>query len=341
MVEPTVHNTYGALVIGVSFAIFLFGAISLQAYRYYFAFPNDRIGFRYLVTVIWFLELGHTAGITYELYTVAVTRNDTVLAFPGLGVALLIGGLVTMLVQCFFARRLWKLLPRPYNLIGLLCVVLAIVRAIGSTFLATKAITSKDVTSFQLNWNWLVTALLSLGAFLDLAIAASMLSFLMVQRNDRLGQFGQLMDRLVAYTIRTGLFTSVTAVVVLICFQTMPGNFIWIATYAFLAKLYSNSLLAARQLRNAVTEAPERFHRSKPPSIRTTESRAQSIQERRTGTFSLRPSRPPMFSFEMHSPVYPDDSHIRGYWEELPGTPSSPQSPSRAYYGINEKPRQY
>ncbi|TFK21017.1 hypothetical protein FA15DRAFT_672978 [Coprinopsis marcescibilis] len=221
--ELNVHNTFGALQIGISFAILLFGVLCVQTFHYYFAFPDDRPSFHTLVAIVWLLDLGHTIAITYEIYTITTlcSPGGTV-AFPGLGAALLIGGIITTLVQIFFARRLWKLLPQPYNYIGIICVILALTRCGGSTFLASRAITTKDISLFRLEWDWLITALLSVGAGLDVAIAAAMIYFLLQQRENVMHR---LIDRLVAYTIRTGLFTSIAAVVVVISFKVMPENY--------------------------------------------------------------------------------------------------------------------
>jgi len=52
------------------------------------------------------------------------------------------------------------------------------------------------------------------------------------------------------WTIETGLLTSVAAVTMLVCFLLMQDNFIWIAIYTFLAKLFSNSFLVSLNARD-------------------------------------------------------------------------------------------
>lgn len=202
----SLHSTSGALQIGISLSLFLFGIISVQTYHYYQNFPDDRRLFRYLVATMWFLELAHTTAISYELYQLTVsTPRGGVLTFPGLGSALIVGGVITTLVQCFFSLRLWRLFPQPFNYVGLTCAVISVFRCIGSAFLGTQAVNT-SVEAFRANWTWLITLLLSAGAALDVAIALAMLYFLLYRRQDALTKMSnprvsRVIDRLVAFTI--------------------------------------------------------------------------------------------------------------------------------------------
>jgi len=59
------------------------------------------------------------------------------------------------------------------------------------------------------------------------------------------------------WTVETGLVTSIGAVAMLICFLIMPENFVWLAIFTFLAKLFSNSLLAALNARSVASRDKE------------------------------------------------------------------------------------
>ena len=245
MVDITPHNTYGALTVGTCIAIFLFGVITLQTLDYLTNFREDRRSFRIMVVVIWFLELGNTMSLTSELYRSSLPNSKISLRFDGLGAALIMGTLSTSMVQGFFSRRIWNLLPRPYNLIGVLCLLLAILRTGSTLFLSVNGLRDGNIIKFRVVWAWLILGILGLNTGLDMIIAISLVSFLLSQKNEGFGRFGKVIDKLVAYTIRTGVLTSVTTIVALICFETMPWNFIWMAMYCFLPKLYANSLLSS------------------------------------------------------------------------------------------------
>ncbi|KAG1783014.1 hypothetical protein EV702DRAFT_1059582 [Suillus placidus] len=52
-------------------------------------------------------------------------------------------------------------------------------------------------------------------------------------------------DRLVLWTMETGLIASLVAVLVMSFFLAMKNNYIWIGLYAILASVNANSLLAS------------------------------------------------------------------------------------------------
>ncbi|KAJ7440199.1 hypothetical protein FB451DRAFT_142098 [Mycena latifolia] len=48
-----------------------------------------------------------------------------------------------------------------------------------------------------------------------------------------------LVDKLIAWTIETGVVTSAAMLVTLICFVTMKGNYIWLGCFVVTARSYS------------------------------------------------------------------------------------------------------
>ncbi|KAF8188744.1 hypothetical protein BJ912DRAFT_1143346 [Pholiota molesta] len=266
-VHVDLSNTLGALEIGSLFAIFIFGIVTVQMYTYYTTFGKDLWYYKALVASVWYaffmmsslevlelnvssrlLEIGHTLGVSYEMYrdTIVLYGEPQLLTrFQALGSTTAIGGVITLLVQGFFAMRLFHVLPKPYSYVGIFCVLLSLVRCVAAFYLTSQALTLTSVTEYRDRMGSLITTLLVVGAAIDVIIAGSMLYYLAKKRNQGLQRIASVIDRLIAYTIRTGLLTSIAAVAMLICFQTMPNNFIWLAIYTFLAKLYSNSLLSS------------------------------------------------------------------------------------------------
>ncbi|TEB11301.1 hypothetical protein FA13DRAFT_1806108 [Coprinellus micaceus] len=224
----TLDNTFGALQIGVLIAVYLFGIVTLQCNIYASQFPDDRKIFKCLVVVVWLLELAHTISITYETYTATITyfgHPELYTQFAGFGVAMLTGGMLTMLVQSFFAWRLWTILFHPWRYIGLAAAILAVLRFAVSIFAGVEAIRTTSITTFAHRYRAMLASLLSVGAAIDVLIAVAMLSFLFTRKKKAL-------DR-----------------------SSCPRNtFVWLAMYTFLAKLYSNSLLSALNARSGLRE---------------------------------------------------------------------------------------
>ncbi|KAJ2915942.1 hypothetical protein MD484_g4485, partial [Candolleomyces efflorescens] len=240
MVQVTVQNTLGAVQLGTTLAVFLFGLVTLQYHYYLQRYEDDRRVFRLLADVVWFLELLHTICIVGETYRGTILFYGNFLAYqryPFMGAATMLGGLITMLIHLFFSMRVWKALPTPFRYIGGLTGLAAIVRGAGAVFLGVRVILAKTLQEYREANGWLIRTLLLSGAIIDVVIAASMLWFLVSKRERDLHRAIRLVDHLAAFTIRTGLLTSLAALSVLITFQLMPETFVWVGIYVALAKL--------------------------------------------------------------------------------------------------------
>lgn len=293
MSESFIHvgpldTTLGAILIGSIVSMFFFGIVTLQAHQYFTSFPDDRWRMKALVGAVWILELAHTTVVGYTTYHTTITlygEPQRVARLAELGIIIIIGGLITLCTQSFFALRLYTILPKPYYCIGALCIFFSAARYAGSLFLAYQVITTASVTLYQTQWKWLITTLLTGGAALDLFIAVSTFSYLLKKRKTVFQRSRRLIDYLIAYSIRTGLLTSVTAAVMLICFQLMPSNFVWVGIYIFLGKLYSNSLYSAlnsrKKLRISMQESPcsEEVASSRRISVMRNSGRSEQVSE--------------------------------------------------------------
>ena len=69
-------------------------------------------------------------------------------------------------------------------MIGGICFILTLFRTGGTIFLAAEAIKSGDLTFLRIQYGWLITALFTLNTVLDLLIAVSLTSYLLMQKND-------------------------------------------------------------------------------------------------------------------------------------------------------------
>ncbi|KAJ3507829.1 hypothetical protein NLJ89_g6084 [Agrocybe chaxingu] len=150
-----------------------------------------------------------------------------------------------MLVQNFFALRVWKFLPRPYCYVGIACIAASTVRCILSIYASVEGFLMVSYANYLVEFQDYLTALLAIGAAIDVINAGSLSYFLFRQRELAFARTTRLLDRLIAYTIRTGLITCIVAVTVLILFQTLAPSLISLGVYTALAKLYSNSFVSA------------------------------------------------------------------------------------------------
>lgn len=258
------NDTVGAMEIGVLVSAFLFGVISCQTWVYYRKFPTDPIILKLLVATIWLLELGHTIAVSHSLYTITVLDLDDPLKFASapksLDASILFSAFIGPLVQAWFAYRVLKLSRKLY--IPLLCWFLSFLRCVATVAVGVEALLSTSVHEFERRFKWLLTFILAVGAAVDVIIAGSLCYFFRRLRATLFKRTVKVINQIMIWTVETGLLTSVAAVAMLVCFLLMQGNFIWIAIFTFLAKLFSNAFLVALNARNVTHDQEPPDHKS-------------------------------------------------------------------------------
>ncbi|KAG8742373.1 hypothetical protein FRC10_001595 [Ceratobasidium sp. 414] len=103
-----------------------------------------------------------------------------------------------------------------------------------------------------IKYNWLVGGWLGAAALGDVVIVYMLSTALMSQRTG-FGRTDALINKLLRYTINTGLLTSIIAIVDVVAFCTM-NNLIHLGFNFILGKLYTNTLLATLNSREIEPE---------------------------------------------------------------------------------------
>lgn len=85
-------------------------------------------------------------------------------------------------MQTYFSLRLYKVLPKPWCHIGLACITVSTLRFFASIYLSVRAAEATNLATYRHDQAWLISALLTSGAAVDIVIAASMLQYLMKKR---------------------------------------------------------------------------------------------------------------------------------------------------------------
>ncbi|KAJ7336267.1 hypothetical protein DFH08DRAFT_878289 [Mycena albidolilacea] len=242
------HLILGACEIGVLISYALFGVTTVQAYIYYGRFPNDSSKLKALVTFVWVCLLAQVVSAGHAIYTVTISDFGQFFRLLGpapksLGVTAFFGGIIGVSVQGFFSYRIYAFTKKLY--IPMISWCMAFVRLLGITayFVAELQMTSVPVYVEQ--WGWLLTTVWCVTAANDFTITATLVANLISHRSHIHKRTVPLVDKLVMWTIATGMLTSIMAIVVMICFVTMKYNFIWLGVYLVVPGLYSNSFLAS------------------------------------------------------------------------------------------------
>jgi len=164
-----------------------------------------------------------------------------------LNLSILLSGFIGPLEQAWFAYRLYKFSASRY--LPIFCTSLAVCRACGSVVLAEVAFRRMPVLTFVDRYGWILVCLLVVGVVTDFILVVSLCYYLSAWRGDGFIRMNRLLNRLMQWSIETGLITSLGALALLICFVTMKHTFNWIAVSVVLSKLFSNSLLFSLNVR--------------------------------------------------------------------------------------------
>ncbi|PPQ75272.1 hypothetical protein CVT26_014786 [Gymnopilus dilepis] len=260
----------GAVEIGTFLSLVLLGVSLSQGYTFFRRSSHDGRPLKIMVMILLTLEMFHSFTAAHTIYYDTVTRwNRAEINSYSLSANVANETLITVLVQCFFSHRIYRLSGKPP--ISLACFGLALLRFLAAMAMSVECVLDVHRTPnwvvFIARFNWLITSALALGVATDLLIAASMLFYLRkLVSPTNLTTTTRTLNRLIRFSLQTGLLTryvlyssscieltltyhpSVTSLAVIICFQAMK-NLVWFALYIILAKIYSNSALAALNAR--------------------------------------------------------------------------------------------
>ncbi|KAI0684119.1 hypothetical protein C8T65DRAFT_748981 [Cerioporus squamosus] len=254
-------KTYGALLLGTFIGLILYGLGLHQLYRYFRLYSKDLVFVRSLVILTMIFETVHTFLTLHACYFYLVDNylcQDVycIVSGPSTGIDVphhqllaLSTGMIMLIAQMFFARRLYKVGPG-YRI----AVFLATAFLVGeSAFAIAATVEMYSTHSLHAFWKrtWLVSGCYGMATVADTILT---IALIVVLQRSRTGMKGtdDLIDVLIVYTFNTGLKKSKNSRVLP---QTsseasaMPKNFIYLCFNIITSKttrsVYANTLLAA------------------------------------------------------------------------------------------------
>lgn len=248
---PALHldNTLGAAYIGNILAALLYGFTNVQMYLF-FTHYNDGVILRLLVTFLWVLDTVHLALICHTIYFYAVTNFANPLAMLSVTKSIMahviITGISDVTVRGIFAYRVW-LVSQGKKLLVASIVVPTLLCFAGSIAFPIRGLQIGTYAGFA-QISWILYSAFVTGVVADSIIAAA-LCYNLARRRTGVRRTDSIVQVLMIYSINTGVLTSLCALCVLVMYATMPSNFVFIAFYFVLPKLFLNSLLATLNAR--------------------------------------------------------------------------------------------
>ncbi|TDL20087.1 hypothetical protein BD410DRAFT_805328 [Rickenella mellea] len=266
-VAATLDNTMGALLLAVVLAMSLWGAgdtarttgASKHSYVLLPSQPHPPSVLRTSahthnqVLLVWALDTTHQALITHTAYTYLVTwygqPAQLAIIVPSLLWEVVFSALICFLVQSFLVMRIWRLSHKNIWLVGGIMFLVVAELALSMLYVG-EAIPLKTYAALTKIVN-LSRTLNALAAVSDVAIAGALIFLLNSQRTG-FRSSETIINRLILFTMNTGLLTSICAIMSLITITVLPTTFVYISFYVTVSRLYTNSLLATLNARKGI-----------------------------------------------------------------------------------------
>jgi len=237
----------------------VYGILCTQVWRYYqLSFHKVDKFYKFLVAVVWLGETIDQAFIGHCVYFYTVTNysNPLVLLVDKpiwtLILQMTVGATVGCMVKTAFSLRVWRL--SNHNLVITTFLLLMTYAQLGlATWYTIKCFTFANLT--ELSKGKMIGSLaLGSGVITDISIATALCYYLQKLRTE-FSRSNALVRSLTVHAVDTGILTSAFSVATVILYNVNPNNFIFIAFYFMLSKLYSSAFLAAMNARQSVAQA--------------------------------------------------------------------------------------
>ncbi|KAJ7832365.1 hypothetical protein B0H13DRAFT_2370986 [Mycena leptocephala] len=231
-------STLGALLIGTLVSYVLFGVATTQTYIYYGRFPDDSRAMKATVALVWCAEFAHAICIGCTIYSMVITNYghpERLVQLPNSLVAsTVIGSLVSYFIQSFFAYRIYTLSRS--LIIPCICWALSLFRVIPPNVVMLKFGIHEPLGDFLSSWGWLFDTVWAVSAVNDLFIASTLVVLLYRRRSLGLKSTAAVVDKMITWTIETGVVTSIASIVMMSVFLSMRFNFIWMALFVIIPR---------------------------------------------------------------------------------------------------------
>ncbi|KAJ7495302.1 hypothetical protein FB451DRAFT_1213806 [Mycena latifolia] len=224
-----VGSLLGPWLIGLVISSIVFGITCLQVYLYYTKFSSrDPVYLKAFVALLMILDIVHLVLLTTSYYVTSVINFGDYRAIStapwSLQAQIVVGVLLSTLVQMFYAFRVWSLWNKsPYMPAAIvICSLVQLGLAIAYMVAAVEVAAFKD-TSVLLPFS---TSALAFEVATDILISGSMI-YRLVRSQTGFHKTNQALNTLTAYAINSGLLVMVFAICCLASFITSTTSLIY------------------------------------------------------------------------------------------------------------------
>ncbi|KAF9018253.1 hypothetical protein BDZ89DRAFT_353907 [Hymenopellis radicata] len=255
-IPDNITELTGPLMIGHLFNWGLLGALCIQAYIFFLAFPRDPLWpTKALSICIFTIEIIQTCLNTRDAFRDFGLGWGNMLELDWIGTYWIgipvMGGIVGAMVQSFYAWRLC-ILTRRYWIPGII-IVLSLTQCIASFGCGDSARRIKHFSVLQDETYIFPAIWLSGTALCDTVIAISM-TWTLLRARTGFRRTDAMVFRIVRLSIETGTLCAVFAVLDLVLYLVYRHNNFHLVPSIALTKIYSNSYFAVLNSRVKITD---------------------------------------------------------------------------------------
>lgn len=240
----------GPLYLGSVLNWGLYGVLSVQAYLYYLAFPNDRMLFKALVLAVYVVEGLQTVLSMVDWWKYFGPGWGNLLAFDTIGLLWFSGPVMTVILSCpvqfFFAWRIW-VIGRSYHF-PILTILLSLFQAAGGIWTGVRAAQLGHWTLLGGEAQLPGSIWLAGTAACDVVITIGMFYYLNKNKTG-FRSTNAVIVKIIRLTVETGLITTTFAIIDLSLYLAFPRDNYHLVPSTCLSKLYSNSLMVLLNVR--------------------------------------------------------------------------------------------
>ncbi|KDR74137.1 hypothetical protein GALMADRAFT_605176 [Galerina marginata CBS 339.88] len=258
MSSPTsdlpLNSTLGAAYLGTLAAALMYGLTSLQTFLYFSHPRNDKRWLSTMIMVLWVLDTIHFAFTAHGVYFYLITNfgNFAAVASPTWSILVQVyaSTIIGAIVRCIFGWRV-QILCGTRRIVGTsifgIVAALSFLSAVTAYVFASRSFTLKTFEKLN-KMSWLLYLGFAADVIADILIAVSLCTILLNSRTGIKSTDSKL-SFILAFTVNTGLLTSICALACLITYAIWPQRFIFLGIYFAQSKLYVNALLASLNAR--------------------------------------------------------------------------------------------
>ncbi|KIJ47851.1 hypothetical protein M422DRAFT_777994 [Sphaerobolus stellatus SS14] len=232
-----------------------------QTCRYYKTYPGDTLLLKYFVGICLILNTLIFAGFSRTTYFWAIYCRlpahylalPSIIKTPSLSMACYTTSVMTAVVQCFYALRVWVLSGRNIFIAFPLFFTILAAAATGIAVQVRLDIAGSLLEIYDHFSEILQTVSFICSSICDIMICSSLAFFLNRRKKEAVKSTQGAILQLVIYSVNIGLVTTLTTVLDLVTWKTIAQDkFVWIIFYIWLGGIYFNSLLVSLNARASI-----------------------------------------------------------------------------------------